>query len=204
MKMKIAVMSMLVLVALSSVGITYGLWYKVLYINGMTDTGDLDAIITDWFGSDNGLDPYPPVYLPGWSRDYPQKDVGSVCTWIDKVDPQICDVEIHNGYPCYNVHFSLTILNSGTVPWILEAYRVNGVIVPEGQWGGFDVDGEPGDDIELYFVNSIGEQREPGQLLESSLDIHVMQSASENIDSARFTIELLLVQWNEYPSGLWT
>ncbi len=187
MNNRMAVAFAAMLVALSLMGISYALWSKTLYIWGSVDTGDLDAEFTFWFGND------PPGTIdPGWD-----KDVGyTICT-IDPIDPQIGYLEIHNGYPCYRVHYSVTIRNTGNVPWILQGYAVNGILLPENAWVQFDLDYDGNSDIEFYVTNSIGEQREPGESIETSLDTHVLQEANESW-TYFFTLTFEVVQWNEF------
>lgn len=193
MNKKLTVTFAILMVALMLAGVSYALWSKTIYIYGDVDTGDLDAIITEWFSNDpiNTLDPRPP------DATYPRKDVGWVECIIDETDPQKCYLIIHNGYPSYRVHYSLTIENTGTVSWILQSITVDGIPLPNNQWVPMDVDGDGDYDIEFRITDSVGEQVEPGGGLETSLDTHVMQGAEENA-FFEFTISFLLVQWNEY------
>lgn len=181
------------MVALMLAGVSYALWSKTIYIYGDVDTGDLNAKITKWFSDDpiNTLDPLPE------GATYPRKDVGWVECIIDETDPQKCYLIIHNGYPCYTVHYSLTIKNIGNVPWIMQSITVDGIPLPNNKWVQMDVDKDGDYDIEFYITNSIGEQIHPGESVETSLDTHVMQGAEENA-FFKFTISFLLVQWNEY------
>lgn len=180
------------LIALSLAGISYALWSKTLYIWGSVDTGDLNAEITDWFCNDQfSID--PPGIDPGWD-----KDVGWTDCWIDPLDPQIAYLEIHNGYPCYTVHYSITILNTGNVPWILQGYAIDGIPLPENVWVPIDLDGDGFADIEFYMHDSLGEQREPGLTIESSMDTHILQEAHEDFTYPIFALTFEVVQWNEY------
>lgn len=181
------------MVALMLAGISYALWSKTLYIYGDVGTGDLDAVITDWFCNDppGTLDPRPP------HATYPAKDVGwTICT-IDDIDPQVAYLTIYNGYPSYRVHYSLTIQNTGNVAWKMQSITVDGTPLPNNVWVPMDLDGDGVNDIEFKITDSIGEQVEPGNSIETSLDTHVLQGAHQDFYYT-FTISFLLVQWNEY------
>ncbi|MDO8125506.1 MAG: hypothetical protein Q6364_14155 [Candidatus Hermodarchaeota archaeon] len=182
------------LIALCLAGVSYAMWSKTLYIDGTVDTGDLDAIITFWFSNDppGTLDPRP------IGATYPAKDVGETVCTIDAVDPQKCYTTIYNGYPCYNVHYTITIMNTGNVAWIMQGIKIDDTTLPNNQWVSFDVDGDGEPDIEFYITDSIGEQVEPGDSIETSLDTHILQTANQGISDRTFTIEVLLVQWKEY------
>jgi hypothetical protein len=184
---KIAALFATMLIALSLAGISYALWSKTVYINGYVYTGDLDAEITDWFCND------PPGAIdPGYT-----KNVGWVICEIDPSDPQIAYLTINNGYPSYRVHYSLTILNTENVPWKMQSITVDGTLLPNNVWVPKDLDGDGTNDIEFRIIDSIGEQAEHGESVETSLDTHILQGAHQNFYYT-FTISFLLVQWNEY------
>jgi len=188
MNKKLTAIFATMLIALTLAGISYALWSKTLYIYGNVDTGDLDAKITFWFSNDPGT-----TIDPGYT-----KHVGWVVCTIDPIDPQKAYLEIHNGYPSYTVHYSITIKNSGNVPWVLQGYKVDDTPIPENTWFPVDLDDDGINDIEFYITNSIGEQREPGQSIETSLDTHILQGAHESF-AYTFTLTFTVVQWNEYP-----
>ena len=185
MSKKLTATFAVLIVALMLTGMSYALWSKTLYIYGDVYTGDLDAEITFFFHNDYGID-------PGYT-----KDVGSCTCTIDEVDPQKGYIIIENGYPSYSVHYSITIKNTGTVPWIMQNITVDGTSLPNNQWVQIDVDGDGDYDIEFYITDSLGEQVDPGDSIETSLDTHIMQGAEEG-SFFEFTISFLLVQWNEY------
>jgi len=189
MNKRISTVFAILMIALTLVGVSYACWNKTLTINGYVKTGKLDAKITKWFCDDpkNTID-------PGYT-----KDVGWTNCTIDPNDPQIAYLEIHNGYPSYSVHYSITINNTGNVAWIVNGYKIDDTPIPENQWFPVDIDGDGYNDVEFYITDSIGEQRDPGFAIETSLDTHIMQDAHKDFTYALFTLTFELVQWNEYP-----
>lgn len=189
MKAKISKMAMLFIVAIlmmSMVGAAYAMWSKTLIIDGTLNTGELDAIFTDFFGND------PPGQIdPGYT-----KDVGSSMCWIDDTDPQKAYITITNGYPSYRVSFSADITNTGTIPWKMTAVKVDGQTLTSGVWKSLDLDGDGDNDIEFLYINGEGKQIDQGFTVEFSLKIHVLQGAEQDF-TYTFTVEAIVVQWNE-------
>jgi len=158
-----------VLIAMLAVGITYAMWDKYLYIDGMVYTGEVDLEFVSVADDDDGIDP---------GKD---KDVADTTGWIDSVDPQLIHILITNGYPSYFVYVHCTVLNTGTVPVKLQ--DIIHTSVPS--------------ELTVEASDSIGEQVDPGDRRDYTIYIHVEQSAAE-LATYTFTIELWFVQWNEY------
>ena len=185
---KLMLIPTLVLLSLVLIGFAYAHWSKTILISGEIDTGKVDAIIIKWYCDD------PPGTIdPGYD-----KDVASCECSIDTTDPQKAYVTITNAYPCYHVHFSLTVKNTGTVPIALKEVRVDGKVIPEQEWTQIDADNNGVNDLEFYMTNSLGEQVDPGKAVETSLDIHVMEGADPGT-TYTFTIEFDFWNWNEVP-----
>jgi hypothetical protein len=193
MKTKLTVIFSALMIALMMTGVSYALWSKNLTINGTVNTDKLDGIITYWFSNDppGTIDPRPP------GATYEAKDVGNTVCTIDPHDPEICYVTINNAYPCYYVHYSITIENTGSVAWMIQGYKADGTNVPENTWVPVDLDKDGKADIEFYITDSIGEQTDPLKSVETSLDTHILQDATPGT-TYYFTFTILLVQWNEY------
>jgi len=183
---KLTIVPLLLIFALVLTGFAYAHWSKTILISGEIDTGKVDAIITSWFCDDSGID-------PGYD-----KDVASCECSIDTADPQKAYVTITNAYPCYTVHGSLTVKNTGTIPIALKEVRVDGKVIPEEEWTPIDADNNGAYDLEFYMINSLGEQVDPGKEVETSLIIHVMEGA-EPRTTYEFTIEFDFWNWNEVP-----
>lgn len=171
-------------VALAGLGLGYGLWSKVLTVNATVETGDVDAEWTSCLCNDLGLDPDQ----EGGTKD---KDVGSTTCSIDEGDPQILHFLVQNGYPSYFVDCQVEFTNTGTIPVIIEDWRmVNLDFTPASAK---DANDGP---VWVHFVDGVGAQVDPGVEQGSSLKIHVEQMAEE-LAEYNFDIEVCLRQWNE-------
>ena len=196
---KVGFLFLAMVLALGVMGTSYALWYKVLYIDGTVNTDTVDA---EWTLVRN-YDPFdPPTIDLDFPNGFKTKNVGWTDAWIDQVDPQIVHVEIYNGYPSYYNDLELEYTNTGSV-----TVKINEIIVtPENFTVATDYDADDGE-IWIDMINGIGDQLDPGETTAYSLHIHVEQSALENAgrgdagDPAAyaFEVEVVLVQWNEYP-----
>jgi hypothetical protein len=176
------------LIALMAVGVSYALWSKTLYIFGTVDTGDLDAVWTSAFNFDP---PGPPPSLdPNPDGTRKDKDVG--WTTVDGIGTQELIITVHNGYPCYFNDLQVEFTNVGNVPVIIQSIT----IIPVDFALASDYGANDGE-LWVALINGIGTQLEPGDDAASSFKIHVEQCAEE-LATYTFTVEVLLVQWNEY------
>ena len=183
MNKKLTAIFATMLIALCLAGVSYAMWSKILYIDGTVDTGEVNAIWTSAFNYDQGYDPNP----DGTFKD---KDVGS--TTVTGVGTQTLVITVNNGYPSYFNDIQVEFTNTGTIPVKIQSIN----IIPDN----FDLatacganDGE----IWIDFVNGIGSQLDSGDSAAGSFKFHVEQPAAENTQYT-FTVEVLLVQWNEY------
>lgn len=181
---KIGLLFLVLTLALAAVGVGYAMWDKTLDITGTVNTGEVDAVWVVVFSNDPPGAPHDPGYL---------KDVGETTVIIDA---EIVHVTMSNAYPCYLVHFSFTLENVGTIPFIIED------IIVTGDHGGW---------LSVTYTDLIGRQIEPWDDPETpvfenrgelSLDVHVMQEndAGEILPmgaTLNFDIEVVCVQWNE-------
>jgi len=183
--------------ALASLGVAYGLWSKVLTIEGTVNTGDLNA---DWNLVSCGE-------LYGWPGPFSQgeflgKDVGSVVGTIDPNDHQIIHFTVNNGYPSYVADCEVEYSNTGTIP-----VNVVGVTIIPGAGltncilTGTQTKTLTCDQLTVKFVDGISLQLDPGgEPFASSLRIHVEQLAKERT-SYGFEVGICLAQWNEDPTS---
>jgi hypothetical protein len=187
MKTRLTAIFSVLLIVLMMTGIGYAMWDKNIHIRGTVNTGELDGIVSFWFSNDpHGTN----------DPDY-TKDVGETTCTIDPVDPEICYVTMDKAYPSYHVHFSITILNTGNVAWMIQGYQIDSTWLPENQWVKLDLNGDGKMDIEVFITDSLGEQVDPHQPKETSLDIHVLQDTRPD-STYTFTWKFYLVQWNEF------
>jgi hypothetical protein len=183
---KAVIITLVLVIALASLGTAYALWDKDLYIDGTVQTGDLDMAIISITSDDpdGALDPWYPTKfgLPPLSPPiYPLKDVGFTEAWIDASDYQQAHIWVHNGYPCYWVAVHFTALNVGTIPVKLQDIIVD----------------NPNDCITVTGSDGLGEQIDPGEEKDNTIFIHVEQCANE-WDDYYFTLRWWYVQFNEY------
>ena len=184
MNKKLTAIFATMLIALCLAGVSYAMWSKTLYIDGTVDTGEVNAIWTSATNFDLGLD-------PEWDfQTTKDKDVGS--TTVEGIETQHLIVTVNNAYPSYCNDIEVEFKNTGTIPVKIQSITItpdNFVLA-----SGYGVnDGE----IYIVFVDGIGTQLEPGDPAASSFKFHVEQCAAE-LATYTFTVEVLLVQWNEY------
>lgn len=185
MNKKLTAIFATMLIALCLAGVSYAMWDKTLYIDGTVNTGDVNAIWTSAFNFDppGSLDPNP----DGSRKD---KDVG--WTEVDGVGTQTLTIIVHNGYPSYFNDIEIEWEYTGSIP----AYFVSITIIPDG-FTLASVYGANDGPIWIDVVNGFPLQVHPGDTHAHSFKIHVEQSAQE-LATYTFTVELYMVQWNEY------
>jgi len=168
MRGKMALLLSTLVIALMVVGTGFALWSKTLYINGTVNTGTVEAGFDNVMCNDNGID-------PGYD-----KDVAS-CTVEVSQDHQTITVTINNAYPSYSCDIDYDILNKGSIPVKIQSITINA----------------PSEvTVEVTGI-SVGDQIDPDQLIHGDLHIHVEQTAAQGA-TYTFTVDILLVQWNEF------
>lgn len=95
-------MASLLLLAVASMSVAFGLWSKVLTIEGTVHTGNVDAV---WFFSDTCEEP-----------EAEGKDVGSATIRTHPDDQEILILEVENAYPSYLVDCQIHFANKGNIP----------------------------------------------------------------------------------------
>ncbi|MCQ5376514.1 MAG: hypothetical protein NO516_00510 [Candidatus Methanomethylicia archaeon] len=218
MKTKVAMFPAAIAVALLAMAMAYGLWYQTLTVEGEVETGRLEVCITgvsaldmdigslDWTSSPRG-------FLPNASGgDYwripDAKDVGRTI-----VEVRNCSlyVTLQNVYPCYFTDVTFKPFNTGTLPWIIDTAVFkdnNGDVVATARKGTpyvlLDLNDDQNADIEILWLDNFGTQVHPydpnvpgSGRVEISFYIHVLQEAPQGA-TLTFSIELTVVQWNEY------
>jgi hypothetical protein len=207
---------MILVLALASFGVGYGLWAKLLEIRGTVLTGTVDAIFDVAFTDDDGEVNNPlkdagdvaPCPLFGDGACDPKafgpnplrydKDVGDCKAWIDDKDPELLYVEVENGYPSYHCTVWYDILNNGTIPVMIQSLQLTPVNFVNGKEVtvalselacGLQID--PTDPLDP----------DPEELVQGDIHIHVEQDAGMDKNYA-FTAGLFLVQWNEFDEEL--
>lgn len=215
---KIGLLCLALVLALGTLGVGYAAWTDTIYIEGTVTTGSLC-----WeFATCTLLDDDKPVNYGG---DYPTDDPDFTChdgfTWdpelgyfweLDKNvgwgeqeisdDGKTLTVTLHNAYPCYFNRLTFYVHNCGTVPLKIDHIVINELKISGGvPWVLFDFNEDGAFDFEIQWGNNFGEQIEPGgPPPEISLWMHVLQPCPQaQLGTLTFTIEIVAVQWNEYP-----
>jgi hypothetical protein len=173
MKSKMVALFATLMIALMAVGIAYAMWDKTLYIIGTVDTGKVDAHFTTATSND-----------PGTTID-PGKDKHVGCTEVTGVGLQTLTITVTNGYPCYESTIDYTIDNIGTIPVKVQRWTVTPIL--------------DGDVTVTITTIAVGTQIDAGASVPGDIHIHVEQSADE-LATYTFSVEIYLVQWNEYVS----
>ena len=212
---KIGLLCLAVVLALGALGVGYAAWTDTITIEGDVTTGSLC-----WeFVQCRLLDDYEPIDPGG---DYPTPTPDYTCSpgfeggtfWaLDKnvgwggqnisADGKTLYVTLNNVYPCYFNELGWYVHNCGTVPLKVDHILINGTTkLTASGYVPIDFNGDGKDDFEIRYGDNFGAQIEPGEnsMLEFSLWMHVLQPCPQGmLDELTFTIEIVAVQWNEYP-----
>jgi hypothetical protein len=181
------------LALLAIAGIAYGLWSKVLIIDGTVETGDLRV---DWdFETCSELHGWPG---PGFDDgEYLGKDVGRVTARIDPEDNQVINFQVENSYPSYVADCEVEWANTGTIPVNVSGFAIiPGDGLTNCTQAGNNRRTMSCDELTVIFVGSSGLHVDPGDGAASSLRIHVEQPAVQGAEYA-FGVAVCAAQWNE-------
>ena len=165
---KFGLLCLALVLAVCSLGVSYALWYDVLYLEGTVYTGTVDVCIVSVSSDDVGID-------PGKTKNV---------AWVTAaIDPECnsATVTINNAYPCYYTYIHFTTHVGGTVPVILESITID----------------NPGDPcIFVNAWDTLGEQRHPGEDADNTVYVHVEQCATQGA-TYTFSVAFEYVQYNE-------
>jgi hypothetical protein len=221
---KIGLLCLALVLALGTLGIGYAAWIDTITIHGQVTTGELcwkfvscsllDDVVYGGKPTNYGGD-YPTAVPdrtcnPGFVEDeelgffWPlNKNVGWGAQNITDGGKTL-KVTLNNVYPCYFNAMSFYVKNCGTVPLKVDHIVINGQNYTGGEpYVQFDFNGDGAYDFEIQWGNNWGAQIDPGDRSpEFSFWMHVLQPCPQSqLDTLTFTIEIVAVQWNEYP--LW-
>lgn len=198
-------LAILLVLSLSLMGVGFALWSKTLVVEGVVNTGRVDARWLTAFCREFHTWPN----LPTSDEDYGEaegKEVGSTSFAIDPDDDQILHITLDNVYPSYAVDCSLKFEIDGTIPVIARGTTL--IPIPDvgteelhncEMTGGFTKILSC-DELTVIFTDNIGSQLDPGVWGIGDLLIHVEQPA-EQLASYRFDVLICLAQWNEAASA---
>lgn len=167
---KIALISLVLVLAMGTLGVGYALWSDTLYIEGEVNTGEVDVgFYCDW-GVCSDSEPA-------------EKDVSSISKQI--ISPTLLQITITNAYPSIDYYAQFCIVTQGTIPVHFGNWIINRGTMPA-------------DATILVTPNLYGVQKEPNMHTECSLHVHLGNDATM-LATYTFTIEITAGQWNEYP-----
>lgn len=185
----------LLLVALVTMSVAYGLWSDTLIINGTVHTGEVDA---RWITQGTGCFEFYPWPNGGNYGEVEGKDVGSWDINIDNEDDRILHFTINNGYPSYAVDCQVHFMVEGTIPVIVRGTTIIPVSpnLTNCSLTGTVAKTLKCDQLTVKFVDNLNVQLHPGDEAASSLIVHVEQPAQE-LAKYEFEVGVCMGQWNE-------
>jgi hypothetical protein len=215
---KIGLLCLALVLALGTLGIGYAAWIDTIHIEGTVTTGSLCWEFTDCLMADEipptnpGGDAGVPEFLAdftcrnGFASPTPyfwrlDKNVGWGTQNIS-ADGKTLTVTLNNAYPCYFNSLSFYVHNCGTVPLKVDHVVINGHNFSGGvPYVQYDFNGDGAYDFEIQWGDNWGVQIDPCERSpEFSFWMHVLQPCPQSqLDTLTFTIEIVAVQWNEYP-----
>ncbi len=184
MKRKILILSVVLAIALSALGVGYALWSDTLTIDGTINTGNVNI---EWSAG------------PSYDSELPGKDVSNIECHVD-YDPQSATfgqliVTVTNAYPCIDYYQDVAVGSFGTVPVIISDVSFNTSLLPPNttvemlpaSFGGYE--GYP--DI------AVGVQLHENDVAIGTIHVHLTNDAEQGT-TYTFTGNVTAVQYNEY------
>lgn len=224
---KVGVLFLALVLALAGIGAAFAGWTDTLTLSGTVNTGCLDMEIDHWTILDESgpgeAPPYDylggvpdkhlvnPLVFPGATQDDPDgKNVG----WANGtlIEPGILKVDLNNVYPCYYNAVSVYPISVCSIPvkiwkaiitWGNATGQLGEDTIYESTVLTLDLSGNGVPDFEISYGDHFGTQLHDGDPAnkEISFELHVMQDEGDvQGQSFWFTIEIVGIQWNEYPN----
>jgi len=222
---KMAATSLLIAIALSTVGVAYAAWFDVVYIEGTVEMGSLTLafdFVEPPLCNEYYLDPDTGQLVPG---EWEGKDVATCEAEYDvliedvhteKLGYKVLSILVENAYPQYIVHTVYVLRNIGTVPINVCKYEITGEkydsemnLIHDLLWDGLNPGGlwedrndngvlDEGDVevINIELVDSLPYQLDPCNTNKQEVDIDFKQEAQE-CHTYLFTVTVYGVQWNK-------
>ena len=181
--------------ALATVGVVFGLWSKVLTVEGEVHTGTVHASWDVAICSE--FHPWP-LSFGSVNGEFEGKDVGSTSVFPDPSDNNLLHLVIENGYPSYSVDCEVEYKNDGTIPFIIRGF---GIEATSPNLTNCSLTGDQNktlacDQLTVILIDGIGSQIHPGESVASSVRVHVEQAADQDTLYS-FAIKFCVAQWNE-------
>ena len=193
----------LLMIALSILGVAYAHWQDMIRINGIVNTGSLSVGFVDV------------VCVDKETKEGLLKDVGNCSCGLDEwfKDPHTNKtgykklwVNITNGYPSYYCEATFILRNLGTVPAVIVNFTLTpepplvAVYAPTALWPDrweLRDTSKPGNPVALTIVvvNFVGEQLEPCVPEKGQIDTFINQTAQE-CHTYKYHAEFGIVNWD--------
>ena len=179
---RVVVLSMVMVIALATLGVGYAQWATMLDVDTTVHTGTVDIDFSSVVCSD----------IPGQPDLGNTKDVGqATCTLVDTDgdgSSDVLEIVVTNAYPSYELLIDLVIRGNGSVPvHIIETSLV-------------DNTGGALDFLEGFWTNTnlVCLQIHQADTVAGSIWLHVVQAAQQD---TVYTFQVVLTgnQWNESP-----
>lgn len=205
---RVGLISLVLVLALGTLGVGYAAWTDTLYISGTVTTGSVEWEFSGIPGQgDAGLDWNCFFDLDGGEWVLMDKDVASTTVAYEAgEEPHHMTVTIDNAYPYYGNHINFAVHGLGSIPlriWKVE-FVVDSTVVEtiydEDEYIYLDLGGDGADDLEIWWGNGFGEQLHECDRWDISFELLVLQEAPQD-STLTFTIKLYAIQWDEYTPG---
>ena len=209
-RMRFLPFMMIVVLALASLGVGYGLWSQTLIINGTVHTGEMDSALSieeiDQNADFNDFCPSGGYSIgkdcdgDGFLNDeleFEGKDVAECSAVL--VDPYTMEVTVSNAYPYFNCFLRYDVENTGSIPIHIyrPGYFYNGEYMGSAiNTAELHVNGWPPN---CYLDET---QLHPGEEAYCNLHIAINQPAAEEA-TYTFQLKVFTRQWNEIVTPPW-
>ena len=213
----IGTLFMVLVIALASLGVGYGLWSRTLLIRGVVNTGNVSSVFRGAFTDDDGKVDNPaldsgdtgncPVQAGGQSSCDPAASGADPKPRHDK-DVALCVAEVgpagetarvtkRSAYPGYFCTAWFGIHNNGSIPVKVASLKVNGKVVRPSIPTPFDLSGDGKADVTIHLTGvQLCQQIDPSRTVLMDIDQQILQDAPQGA-TLSYTVEVQLNQWNE-------
>ncbi len=201
---------LILVLALSSLGVGYGLWSKTLVLNGVVNTGAVDvAWSIEEIDQNEDFNDLCPSGGYSIGQDCDQdgelndeleaegKDIAECTAAI--LDPYTMEVTVTNAYPGFNCFVKYNVENTGTIP--IHIYHPD-YFYDGNYWGGAINTAELHVNAWPPPCYTDSTQLEPLEVAYCNLHINVRQPALMNA-KYQFQVKVFARQWNEIVAPPW-
>jgi hypothetical protein len=217
---KIAAIFIFTMISLAASSASYALWYENLHLDVDAETGYVEWIFGNLVTvTDTDC---PPPYHPTMTPDYiadpniglydvfspyiGEKNVG--CGMATLVDDHHIELIIYNAYPGYCNHIDFWILNTGTIPLVIDSVTIwdeyGNEIITFYSTGvhEFDINDDGFNDMQILWGHPFGEpgaQVHEWERRDISFGFCFLQPLPQD-ETIVLKLGLLAVQYNEWQS----